>query len=224
MPFFSIFKREIFRKLTGKAKDRENAAFQALHQPQSWLVAGLGNPGEKYSQTRHNIGFMVADLLGEKWRLRFEAHGASLLGAGLIGETPAGLNKPQAYMNLSGPPIWEIAGKFGIDRERVLVIHDDLDLPFGKIKIKKKGGHGGHKGIQSLIQSFGDGDFPRLRVGIGRPPAGQTIVDHVLGRFDAEEDLVLGKVVTLAGDAVETVLREGISKGMNSFNNQQITA
>ncbi|MBI9077235.1 MAG: aminoacyl-tRNA hydrolase [Desulfatibacillum sp.] len=195
-----------------------------MHKPETWLVAGLGNPGEKYAQTRHNIGFMVADLLGERLRVEFAAQGNRIWGVGKTGNVPVGVVKPQSYMNLSGPPIWEIAMQYGIDRGQVLVIHDDLDLPFGKIKIKTKGGHGGHKGIQSLIQSFGDGDFPRLRVGIGRPPAGNPVIDHVLGRFDAKESFVLGKLLALAGDAVETILREGVLEGMNLFNNQQITA
>ena len=160
MPFFSIFKREIFLKLSGRAGTLKKPAFQDLYKPEAWLVAGLGNPGEKYAQTRHNIGFMVANLLGERWRLEFNTRSNSIFAAGLTGNIPVGVIKPQSYMNLSGPPIWEIATEYGIDRDQVLVIHDDLDLPFGKIKIKTKGGHGGHKGIQSLIQSFGDGDFP----------------------------------------------------------------
>ncbi len=225
MPFFSHFRREIFRKLFAAGDNIEEGGASVLLEPEIRLVVGLGNPGRQYAETRHNIGFMVADHLAARWGVKFtNAEPDVLVAAGWLKDTPAALIKPQSYMNLSGPAVFGLAEKYGIDKEALMVIYDDLDLPFGKIKIKSKGGHGGHKGIQSIIQSFGGGEFPRLRIGVGRPVENDQVTKHVLGRFDAKEEVVLGSLVELAGDAVEITLQAGCMEGMNRFNNQQITA
>lgn len=213
MAFFPVFKREIFQRFFGIGQKDTKEKFSG-----AYLVVGLGNPGGQYAKTRHNIGFMVADHLSLKWGIRLDSFGFdNMYGAGCLNQVLVVLAKPQLFMNLSGPAVFNLVRQFGIDRERIVVIHDDLDIPFGKIKIKTKGGHAGHKGIQSLVQFFGGGDFLRLRVGIGRPAAGDSVIDHVLGRFDAKERAVLGRVIELAGNSVETVFSDLSPGGHEPF-------
>jgi PTH1 family peptidyl-tRNA hydrolase len=131
------------------------------------------------------------------------------------------LAKPLGYMNRSGPPVRQLSAYYRIPNQDVLVVHDDIDLVFGRIKIKEKGGHGGHNGIKSLMTAFGDGDFRRVRIGVGRPLSGRDAADHVLGRFGKDERDELDRIITLAQDAVVTVLTEGVQSGMNRFNSKQ---
>ena len=183
------------------------------------LVAGLGNPGDRYAMTRHNVGFMVADLLAEK-------HGISLgkekkrseTGKGTINGTPVVITKPMTFMNLSGETIGPLATYLDIIAEDIIVIHDDLDLDFGRIKIKAGGGHGGHNGLKSLIAHLKSRDFIRIRVGIGKPPADGDVSAYVLNRFSSVEKKELDHVIDISGDAVEAVISEGTSRAMNSFN------
>jgi PTH1 family peptidyl-tRNA hydrolase len=130
----------------------------------------------------------------------------AVYGKGHIHQVPVVLAKPMAYMNMSGPPIHQLARYFNIDVTDVLVIHDDIDFPFGTIKFKKKGGHAGHNGVRSLIESFGSGAFPRIRIGIGRPGSGGEVTDYVLGRFDPQQEAVLDEVVSKAQKAVEAII------------------
>ena len=191
----------------------------ALH-----LVVGLGNPGKTYDGTRHNIGFMVVDQLAQ-------AHGISLskkkfnavYGQGTLDDIPVILAKPQAFMNRSGLPARQLSDYFGIDSRRMVVIHDDIDLAFERIKIKEKGGDGGHKGIRSIISAFGGiREFTRVRIGIGRATEEAEgygdVVNHVLGRFRSEEILKLDDIISRAQAAVVTVLGKGPIEGMNRFN------
>jgi len=183
------------------------------------LVAGLGNPGKAYAITRHNAGFMVVDALSadcgidlnrEKFDARYarcRIHGVDTL-----------VVKPMAFMNRSGPPIKNIANYFRILCEDMIIVHDDIDLALGRLKIKQKGGHGGHKGVKSIMDTFGGGDFTRLRLGIGRPEAGIGVTDHVLYRFTASETDVVRHMVELAREAIVTVLCKGTRAGMNRFN------
>ena len=189
--------------------------------PQSLLklVIGLGNPGKEYSMTRHNAGFMVVDKLADAYRISMDKNKFdSIYGKGKIRGNDVMLAKPQAFMNLSGPPVQKLAGFYRISCEDMLIIHDDIDLAFGRIKIKEKGGDGGHKGIRSIKDAFGGGNFTRLRIGIGRSEAGADVVDHVLGRFNPEEKALLDKIIATAMDAVLTILCEGAKEGMNRFN------
>ncbi|MEW6672039.1 MAG: aminoacyl-tRNA hydrolase [Thermodesulfobacteriota bacterium] len=186
------------------------------------LLIGLGNPGDAYRETRHNAGFLVLDKVAETFsivmgRKKFDV----VMGRGLIGSHEVILAKPQAYMNRSGPPVLMLADYFKISSEEMLIVHDDIDLAFGRIKIKEHGGHGGHNGLRSLIEAFGSGNFVRLRVGIGRSEA-FTVTDHVLGRFSADENAVLDQVIGKAGDAVVTILNKGIREGMNTFNQRKV--
>ncbi len=183
------------------------------------LVVGLGNPGRAYRNTRHNAGFMVADKIAEDFNISFDkAKFDSVYGRGWIEKIEVLLAKPMAYMNRSGPPIQKLARYYRIQCEDVLVIHDDIDLAYGRLKIKEKGGHGGHNGIRSLMDAFGGGDFVRLRIGVGRSNAGAGVTDHVLGRFSPEQLLILDQIITNARDAAVTVLSQGTKVGMNLFN------
>lgn len=186
------------------------------------LVAGLGNPGEVYAGTRHNIGFMVADALAEQYgiTLSVQAYGA-VFGRGRINGAETIIARPMNYMNRSGPPVHRICEEFGIIVHDVIVIHDDIDLEFGRLKIKEKGGHVGHRGVASLMDVFGGGDFVRLRMGIGRPGTGVSVIDHVLGRFSPEEVETLKRLIVTGRNSVVTVLCEGTKEGMNVFNRKR---
>lgn len=188
------------------------------------LIAGLGNPGEHYHKTRHNMGFMVADELGNAYSIPIEKKKSdALIGRGKIEGVDVILVKPISFMNLSGLPVYNIAAYFGISGKDMLIIHDDIDLALGIIKLKEKGGHGGHKGIESLMNFFNGGDFTRLRVGVGRPEKEEIKVsDYVLGRFNNDETEILDKIISLAKDAVVTFLCKGTKEAMNKFNNKKI--
>jgi len=183
------------------------------------LIAGLGNPGRGYAQSRHNVGFMVIERLAEIFQVpvhrnKFDAD----FGQGKIEGIDIILLKPLAYMNRSGRPIKRMLDFFKTPLDRLLVIHDDIDLNYGQIKIKAKGGHGGHNGLRSIIDAVGCGDFPRLKIGIGRPEAPMEITDYVLGKFTAIERRAFAPVLDNAAEAVRTILKHGIPIGMNRFN------
>ncbi len=187
------------------------------------LIAGLGNPGPDYRDTRHNVGFRVADRLagtfGLSWRPSpFDAEWAS----GFCDGIPVILAKPMTFMNRSGGPLGAIAARYEIPPGDVLVVHDDIDLAFGTIKIKAKGGHGGHNGLRSIIDALADDAFARLRVGIGRPEAGLPVTDHVLGPFDAQEREALESVLERAREAAIVIVREGTTVGMNRYNRKRM--
>ncbi|MHB1043316.1 MAG: aminoacyl-tRNA hydrolase [Eubacteriales bacterium] len=184
------------------------------------LIVGLGNPGREYEKSRHNAGFKVIDRLAaalntsvNKKMLR------ALVGQGMIGGEKVVLAKPQTYMNLSGESARALIQWFKPDLKDMLVISDDLDLPPGKVRIKAGGGSGGHKGIESIITALGTDNFPRLRLGIGRPvnPAFDP-ADYVLGSYGPEEAEELEKNLELAAEAVYCFVREGLEKAMNLFN------
>jgi PTH1 family peptidyl-tRNA hydrolase len=189
------------------------------------LVVGLGNPGPRYAATRHNIGFRVLDRLAAEFaidvsRERFTA----VFGRGRIEDVDVVLAKPLAFMNRSGPPVRSLADFFRISSQDLLVLHDDIDLDYGRLKIKEKGGHGGHNGIRSLIDAFGGGDFVRLRVGIGRSETGeQPVADYVLDHFTRGEAAELPRIIERAKDAVVTILCKGTKIGMNQFNTKPVT-
>ena len=183
------------------------------------MVVGLGNPGVAYQHTRHNVGFMVLDQLSRNHGIpldhsRFDC----CYGFGAVADQAVILAAPQAFMNRSGPPVLRLLSYYGISSKAVLIIHDDLDLVFGRIKIKEKGGHGGHNGLKSVMDAFGSGDFARLRIGIGRPARGGDIIDHVLGPFSASENKSLDAILARASDAAVTVLCHGAKVGMNRLH------
>ena len=183
------------------------------------LIVGLGNPGAQYEHTRHNAGFLVVDRLAEDFGIavnknRFDVR----YGRGDIKGQAVMLAKPMAFMNRSGWPVQKLAAYFKISTQDLIIIHDDIDLDFGRIKIKEKGGHGGHKGLKSIIDAVGEGEFIRLRMGVGRSAVQSSVSDHVLGPFNADEARLLDAVIVRARDAIVTILTEGIKVGMNRFN------
>lgn len=194
-----------------------------MEEKRLYLVLGLGNPGDAYKNTRHNVGFMVVDALAEAFSVSCEKKKFdALFGRGVIEGAEVILAKPMSYMNRSGLPAGGIMSYFGISGKDMVVIHDDIDLAFGRIKIKEKGGHGGHNGIKSLTDTLGGGEFSRLRIGTGRPEAGKDVADYVLGRFGPDETKVLPEIIRTARDAVVTILCKGTKEGMNRFNSKSI--
>ena len=181
--------------------------------PQTWLVMGLGNPGPQYELTRHNMGQLVVDELAERRAERFKTHKA---GARVV-ETwlrPGGdklvLAKLNSYMNVSGGPVANLARFYGVEPAHVVVIHDELDIPFDALRLKVGGGHGGHNGVRDIAKALGTADFPRVRVGIGRPPGRQDAADWVLTPFGAADRKLLPAVLSDAADAVEQLIGEGL--------------
>ena len=188
------------------------------------LVAGLGNPGTDYQHTRHNAGFIAIDALSDTFGIDNTAGTTEhdiWFTRGYVAERDVLIAKPLAYMNRSGLPVFRLAERFGIPHEDLLVVHDDIDLELGRVKIKEKGGDGGHRGISSLIDVFDRNDFIRLRIGIGRPPPDISVTEHVLGRFTTEDREVLDATLARIQEAVVTILRDGATVAMNRFNSRQ---
>lgn len=179
------------------------------------FIIGLGNPGKKYSATRHNIGFAVLDNFAEEKSLEWEEYkdrAAVSLRDDFI------VVKPMLFMNKSGPAVASLIKKYNPDFEEIFVVHDDLDIDFGRIRIKKGGSSGGHNGVQSIIETLGTDEFIRMRIGIGRPPAGFDAVDFVLSKFSLEEARKIKPVILRASDAVFVFVEDGLQKAMNLFN------
>jgi len=186
------------------------------------LVVGLGNPGPKYADTRHNVGFAVVDRLAARAGERFKAHKASgntseVAEARLVGRRVV-LAKPRSYMNVSGGPVAGVLRYFGVPPTGLIVVHDDLDLDFGAIRLKRGGGEGGHNGLRSISQSLGTKDYLRVRFGIGRPPGRQDPADFVLRRFTSGERTEVDLAVELAADAVEALLTDTLEHAQNRFH------
>lgn len=182
------------------------------------LLVGLGNPGQKYEGTRHNIGFMVAEQVAQENRIALKKKGyQGLYGVGRVASRETTVLLPQTFMNRSGASVKAATQSLGVTSGDLIVIYDDLDLPFGRLRIKCDGGHGGHNGIRDIIAILGVRDFIRIRVGIGRPDHG-NITAHVLSRFSTEEQKMLPQLLTDASQAVEVVMRDGVIEAMNRFN------
>jgi PTH1 family peptidyl-tRNA hydrolase len=187
-----------------------------------WLVVGLGNPGPKYEGTRHNVGFQVVDAIATRCRsgsLRSKL-GAEV-GETRVGSEPVLLCKPMEYMNTSGQAVARVARFWKIAPSETVVIHDDLDLPFGRLKLGAGGGHGGHNGLRSILAEWDSADFVRTRFGIGRPPVGGDVADYVLTGFKPVERKELDDHVSRAAEAVETIITSGLTVAMNRFNTRK---
>ncbi|MBU4287705.1 MAG: aminoacyl-tRNA hydrolase [Proteobacteria bacterium] len=194
-----------------------------MPQKKVFLVVGLGNPGDAYAKTRHNAGFMVLDEVAESFSIPIEKKKFdALFGRGLIEGSEVILAKPMAFMNLSGIPVQKILKYFEIPFEDMLVIHDDIDLAFGRLQIKENGGHGGHKGLKSIIETVGSGDFVRLRIGIGRSEDNIGVTNYVLGQFNTNEKKALDRITERARDAVVVTTCKGAKKAINIFNDKRL--
>jgi len=183
------------------------------------LIVGLGNPGSEYAGHRHNVGFRCLDRLARthglaftRWEFRARLAQGEIRGVRVL------LARPLTYMNLSGQAVGPLVRRYGIPLSDLLVIYDDMDLPLGTIRLRPGGGAGGHKGMRSIIEALGSQDFPRLRVGIGRPPAGEDPVDYVLSDFTPEEGAIMEEVYERVLAAVECWLTEGIGEAMGRYN------
>jgi PTH1 family peptidyl-tRNA hydrolase len=184
-----------------------------------YLIVGLGNPGPRYAGTRHNVGFVVADLLAERIGARFKAHkGRCDVVEGRLSGAPVVLAKPKSYMNVSGGPVASIARFYKVPLARIAVVHDELDLPFGSLRLKRGGGDGGHNGLRSTTSALGSNDYARVRFGIGRPPGRQDPAEYVLREFGPAERKELAFLVDRAADAVEVFVTQGMEAAQNQFN------
>ncbi|WP_242894867.1 MULTISPECIES: aminoacyl-tRNA hydrolase [Actinomadura] len=184
-----------------------------------WLVVGLGNPGPSYAGNRHNAGFMVADVLAERAGGRFKSHKArsDVLEGRLAGERVV-LAKPRTYMNESGGPVKALRDFYKVPVERLVVVHDELDVPYGALRLKRGGGDNGHNGLRSVTRSLGDKEYLRVRFGVGRPPGRMDAAAFVLKDFSAAERKELALEVDRAADAVEALLREGLGAAQNTYH------
>ena len=191
------------------------------------LIAGLGNPGRGYAHNRHNVGFICVNHFARTQGIRFDKkRGKARIGTGEIAGNEVVLAKPQTYMNLSGQSVGLLIKRFDIALDDLLIIHDDLDLPLGKIRVSRGSGSGGHKGIDSIISSLGSQEFPRIRVGIGRPvvPPGSTqiseddIIAYVLSDFTAEEKQIISQIIPEVSEAIHCLISEGLTAAMNKYN------
>jgi PTH1 family peptidyl-tRNA hydrolase len=186
-----------------------------------FLIVGLGNPGREYARTRHNAGFLLAEELAGRWRAGWndERKFSSRLAKVERGERKVILAEPQTYMNASGEAVGKVAEFYKVSPQKILVLVDDADLPFGQIRLRGKGSSGGHHGLESIEHHLGSSEFPRLRIGIGRTESGvREITNYVLGQFSAAENELLEKILNRAADQVESWLDEGIEKAMTKFN------
>ena len=185
-----------------------------------WLLVGLGNPGEQYERTRHNVGFLVADELAERHnvpiqRLKFRA----LTNTITVGGEKVLLMKPVTYMNLSGEAVHEAAAFYKVPPERILVISDEVALAPGKLRVRRSGSAGGHNGLKNIIAHLGSDQFPRIRLGVGsKPHPDYDMADWVLGRSQGEDKKAVEEAVKRAADAAECLIREGVDRAMNQYN------
>jgi PTH1 family peptidyl-tRNA hydrolase len=182
------------------------------------IIVGLGNPGVRYRGNRHNIGFLVVDRLAKDSHLSISTKRLkAFYGTGKIDSREVVLAKPMAFMNRSGEAVKRLVDFFNIELEDLIVIHDDLDLPFGRLRFKRRGGDGGHQGVRSIIAAIGGNTFLRLKVGIGRPPRGMEAAEYVLDDFDESQQPKLGEVLSTAAEALKVMLLEGLETAMNRF-------
>jgi len=186
------------------------------------VIVGLGNPGVRFQMSRHNIGFQVVDRLAQTNHIFISTRRLkSLYGIGPIDAQEVALVKPLTFMNLSGEAVKKLVNFFHAGMEDLVVIHDDLDLSFGRVRFKQRGGDGGHQGIRSIIESLDGNNFLRLKVGIGRPPKGMDPAEYVLSDFDRIEQPRLDEIVSLAADAITVLLLEGLQTAMNRYQKKR---
>ncbi|MGB9711648.1 aminoacyl-tRNA hydrolase [Dissulfurimicrobium hydrothermale] len=188
------------------------------------MLAGLGNPGSQYAMTRHNVGFMALDALASNYGIAFKRFKQTTceIGSGIIEQRPIVLLKPLTYMNKSGDAVAKMLVYYNIEPPAMMVIHDDIDMPLGTFKFSRGGGAGGHNGIRSIIESIGTNQFPRLKIGIGRPKDLAPIDHYVLSPFGGDEIKILQDVLTMALEGIICFIKEGLEKAMNGYNGRGI--
>lgn len=190
-----------------------------FQDPPALVVVGLGNPGPKYAETRHNVGFWCIDMLAKQHRTKLERkHRTSILGEDEIEGQRVILVKPRTFVNRSGQAVEYLMTRYGVPIEKVLIIHDDINLPVGKLRLRPSGSAGGHNGLRSIIEITGSQDFPRLRVGVGRPPDGDDQIGHVIGEMSPQEREATNDALERVVKAISSLLTENIDVTMNRFN------
>ena len=182
------------------------------------LIAGLGNPGRRYAESRHNVGFWVIDRLAARAGVSFRFQQGAYVTRTSAGSEDLIFVKPDEYMNESGPAVTRMIEEFGLSLDDVIVVHDDLDLDPGRVRLKARGGHGGHNGVLSLIESLQNDGFARVKIGVGRPPQGMDAADYVLIPVSCDERRVLDKAIDVAVSAVDCWIVDGLAAAMNRFN------
>jgi len=182
-----------------------------------WLITGLGNPGSRYEKTRHNAGFLALEEFLRSQKLEFKDKEDYKISKGSLGDEKIILLEPLTFMNRSGAAVRKIMQKSNIPPENLIVVHDDLDLETGRLKIRKKGSSGGHKGIESIIQNIGTQDFIRIKIGIGRDPFVPT-EKYVLSKFRKDEMQLIKAVIEKAAESIHSIIKDGVEKAMNKFN------
>jgi PTH1 family peptidyl-tRNA hydrolase len=187
-----------------------------------YLIVGLGNPGQQYSGTRHNVGFMMLDYFAGKNKLTFtDSKWKALISKATVWDESVILLKPETYMNLSGTAVAQAAHFYKLQPANIIIIHDDLDMEFGRIKLVSGGGDGGHKGIRSIIEQLGTKDFPRVKIGIGRPPAPVSPEKYVLGKFDHDEKEMIEQKLSVVLEGIRIFLQQGIAAAMTMVNQKE---
>ena len=204
-----------------------DALFEKLHSQlnqqsasqEIYLIVGLGNPGREYHNTRHNMGFMAVDSITQKWGIsNMKVQSKAIINTGNLSGRKVILAKPQTYMNLSGQAVSGLINFYKIPLDHLLVINDDIDIPFGTIRIRPGGGSAGQKGVGSIIERLGTQEFARMRLGVGRPPGQMSSADYVLQPFAKDEEEFLKNFLDKAGQAVEEFILQGLNAAMNKFN------
>lgn len=185
----------------------------------SLVIVGLGNPGPEYAGTRHNAGFWCIDALAKKHGITLERRNRSaIVGEGEIEDLRVILVKPRTFVNRSGAAINYLTARYAAPIDKLLIVCDDINLPPGKLRMRRKGSAGGHNGIKSVIEAAGSQGFPRLRIGVGRPPEGTGQIEHVIGPMDSQDREIVDEAVGRAAEAIECLLTEGIDEAMSRFN------
>jgi PTH1 family peptidyl-tRNA hydrolase len=190
------------------------------------LIVGLGNPGREYAHSRHNVGFWCLNRLARRHGIAFSSRGRlASVGEGRLAGRPVILAKPRTFVNLSGRAVSHLLRPYHLSPQQLLVVYDDLDMPLGRVRVRGRGSHGGHRGMRSIVEAIGSQDFPRIRIGIGRPKIGgeptwepDVVVSYVLGPMTAEERRILDDAVATASEAILCLLSEGVEAAMNRFN------
>jgi PTH1 family peptidyl-tRNA hydrolase len=190
-----------------------------MNPDERWLIVGLGNPGPVYAGNRHNVGFMVVDELAARMSVRLKRDKSrAFVAAGRLGGQPVTVAEPMTFMNLSGGPVASLRAFYKVPADRIVVIHDELDLTFGSVRLKLGGGDNGHNGLRSVSSSLGTKDYLRIRVGIGRPPGRMDPADFVLRDFSAAERKELPEVLARSADAAEALIARGLAAAQNEFH------